>query len=80
MHKSIASIHGMKEDLPAELKHKLVSVIEHVEKFGSVNDLTLCKIFGETIWNDGVDYHSHALSFRINQKTGCFQISQLRTH
>ena len=64
----------------AEVRGKLLSVAKHMEEFGSVGELELCKIFGETIWNDGVDYHSHAFSFRINIKTGDCSISNFKYH
>ncbi|NOH97569.1 hypothetical protein [Vibrio sp. 99-70-13A1] len=63
-----------------EIRSKLVSVVKHVEEFGSVSELELCKIFGETIWNDGVDYHSHAFSFRIDHTTGDCLISKFKYH
>ncbi|MFS1463308.1 hypothetical protein BCU45_004040 [Vibrio lentus] len=64
----------------AEIRGKLLSVAKHMEEFGSVSELELCRIFGETIWNDGVDYHSHAFSFRINVKTGDCSISNFKYH
>ncbi|CAH6837306.1 conserved hypothetical protein [Vibrio chagasii] len=64
----------------AEIRAKLLSVAKHMEEFGSVSELELCKIFGETIWNDGVDYHSHAFSFRINAQTGDCSISHFKYH
>ena len=64
----------------AEIRGKLLSVAKHMAEFGSVSELELCKIFGETIWNDGVDYHSHAFSFRINVKTGDCSISNFKYH
>ncbi|MEZ8286277.1 hypothetical protein BCU17_00835 [Vibrio splendidus] len=64
----------------AEIRGKLLSVAKHMEEFGSVSELELCKIFGETIWNDGVDYHSHAFSFRINSLTGDCSISNFKYH
>ncbi|NOJ05291.1 hypothetical protein F0236_16215 [Vibrio splendidus] len=64
----------------AEIRGKLLSVAKHMEEFGSVSELELCKIFGETIWNDGVDYHSHAFSFRINVQTGDCSISNFKYH
>ncbi|XNJ88526.1 hypothetical protein AB6C47_016875 [Vibrio cyclitrophicus] len=64
----------------AEIRGKLLSVAKHMEEFGSVSELELCKIFGETIWNDGVDYHSHAFSFSINIQTGDCSISNFKYH
>ncbi len=63
-----------------DIRDKLFSVLQHVEKFGSVNELQLCKIFGETIWNDGEAYHSHSVSFKITQDTSQPQVSQLILH
>lgn len=80
MHKIMALNHRVNSDCPVEIRTKLISVVEHIEKHGFVSDLTLCKIFGEMIWNDGIDYHSHALSFRIDSTTGNCQISQLKCH
>lgn len=57
---------------------KFLSVVRHVKEFGSINDLDLCKIFGETIWCDGLEYHSAAFSFRIDRDTGNCEISQMR--
>lgn len=61
-------------------KNKFLSVVRHVKEYGSINDLDLCKIFGETIWCDGREYHSAAFSFKIDQQTGNCEISQVRNY
>ncbi|WP_083796250.1 hypothetical protein [Vibrio sp. AND4] len=57
---------------------KFLSVIRHVKKFGSISDLELCKIFGETIWSDGREYHSAAFSFKVDRNTGSCEISKYK--
>jgi hypothetical protein len=65
-------------DCPNATKAKFLSVVRHVKQFGSINDLDLCKIFGETIWSDGREYHSAAFSFKVNRMTGDCEISQYK--
>ncbi|MBW3696085.1 hypothetical protein EK599_10280 [Vibrio sp. T187] len=67
-------------ECPVDVKAKLLSVVQHMEKFGSVSELELCKIFGEVIWNDGKDYHSHAFSFRIDEEKRHCLISRFKYH
>ncbi|GEM76204.1 hypothetical protein [Vibrio sagamiensis] len=57
---------------------KFLSVFRHVKEFGSISDLDLCKIFGETIWSDGMEYHSSAFSFKVDRQTGNCEISRYK--
>ncbi|MCF8777567.1 hypothetical protein LZU85_02040 [Vibrio sp. IRLE0018] len=66
-------------DSQSVTKNKFLSVVRHVKEYGSINDLELCKIFGETIWSDGGEYHSAAFSFKIDKQTGSCEISQIRS-
>ncbi len=65
-------------DCPNATKAKFLSVVRHVKEFGSISDLDLCKIFGETIWSDGREYHSAAFSFKVDRQTGDCKISQYK--
>ncbi|PFG57830.1 hypothetical protein ATG66_0328 [Vibrio sp. ES.051] len=65
-------------DCPNTTNAKFLSVVRHVKEFGSINDLDLCKIFGETIWSDGREYHSAAFSFKVDRYTGNCVISHYR--
>ncbi|MEX3070402.1 hypothetical protein AB3Y13_01170 [Vibrio alginolyticus] len=63
---------------PNTTKAKFLSVVRHVKRFGSISELDLCKIFGETIWCDGREYHSAAFSFKVDRNTGNCEISQYK--
>ncbi|MDF2155330.1 hypothetical protein [Vibrio sp. CAU 1672] len=65
-------------DRPDSTHAKFLSVVRHVKQFGSISELDLCKIFGETIWSDGREYHSAAFSFRIDRLTGSCEISNYK--
>lgn len=65
-------------ECPNATKAKFLSVVRHVKQFGSISDLELCKIFGETIWNDGREYHSAAFSFKVDRNTGNCEISKYK--
>ncbi|CAH1602326.1 hypothetical protein GCM10007906_33190 [Vibrio hyugaensis] len=65
-------------DCPNATKAKFLSVVRHVKQFGSISDLDLCKIFGETIWSDGREYHSAAFSFKVDRHTGNCEISKYK--
>lgn len=65
-------------EYPNATKAKFLSVVRHVKEFGSISDLDLCKIFGETIWSDGREYHAAAFSFKVDRYTGNCEISQYK--
>ncbi|MCL9773130.1 MULTISPECIES: hypothetical protein [Vibrio] len=56
------------ESCPKVLEQKIISAVAYREMKGSISDMELCQIFGETVWKSGDNYHTHAVSLHINEE------------
>jgi hypothetical protein len=62
------------ESCPESIQQKVISAFAYREMRGSISDIELCQMFGEMIWRSGNHYHTHALSFLLDEETRCCKI------
>ncbi|MFA0084476.1 hypothetical protein [Vibrio sp. 10N.261.51.F12] len=55
------------ESCPEILEQKIISAVAYREMKGSISDMELCQIFGETVWKSGDNYHTHAVSIYVDE-------------